>query len=217
MVHYELKDYVIVNAAYFAISALVLSFAFLVIPSLFESWYNKQLQHSKRRMWFIGSAIGLIGILIFTFKIGFGYYEFTAERVVTGALSLAFLGAIPLIILHLANKHPNAINNQHIDRKIEIGNELIPVSKIIYFSTDRNNLHFQILEDQIREIRLRSTLKSFLSKLNQEDCFVQVHRAFVVNKSMIKSMHLKGKNKHVVLDGIDGKIPVGDSFVSNLK
>lgn len=82
----------------------------------------------------------------------------------------------------------------------------LALDNINYIESEGNYLLF-CTDEKIYKIR--STIKKILEELSASQ-FIQVHRAYIVNKAKIQ----KFNNKSVVLSGIT--IPVSDSYVTRL-
>lgn len=93
-------------------------------------------------------------------------------------------------------------SNVKITVKDEDYNVSLPVNEINYIESDGNYLLFHTDK---KVYKCRSTIKQILEKLPETD-FMQVHRAYVINKSKVE----KSCSKSVVIKNIE--IPVSKNF-----
>lgn len=107
--------------------------------------------------------------------------------------------SVEIALKQLVNQKKNHLK---ITVKDEDYNVALPVDQINYIESDGNYLLFHTDK---KVYKCRSTIKQILEKLPETD-FLQVHRAYVVNKNKIE----KSCSKSVVIKNIE--IPVSKNF-----
>lgn len=82
----------------------------------------------------------------------------------------------------------------------------LPIDEINYIESEGNYL---LIHTDGKQYKIRSTIKKMMDELSAS-LFVQTHRAYIVNKSKIKSFN----NKKVMLG--DTVVPVSDNYAEGL-
>lgn len=85
----------------------------------------------------------------------------------------------------------------------------VSLDSIMLIQVDGNYCYFFTKE---KKFVLKLSLKRVLEQINQEDCFLKIHRKFVIHKSQIKNFN--AKNSTINLDGRD--IAVGRQYKSKV-
>lgn len=112
------------------------------------------------------------------------------------------IASVELAIIKSANEEKNkrTILVKDGDYKVEL-----PIEDINYIESDGNYL---LIYTDKKAFKCRSTIEQILQVLPSS--FIQIHRAFIVNRNMIEKYHSKG----VVIQNIE--IPVSKNFSHNI-
>ncbi len=220
MAFYELDDLLLVNAAYFVISVLILSLSSIVIPHYFPNHYLFFLKNRKRFFGFVSIIITLLGIGFFSFKIAAGFYTFSSARIATGVLAIVgfilFSGSFFLTNLFISKSKTKEIIDVPKDR-IQVEHLEIFIQDLFYVSSEKNYVIWNFIkEGKLEHFKTRATLKEVNNLLSHFPDMVQFHRAFLVNKSKIQSIKKVENTKQIHFFGYDKTIPVSKTYLKNI-
>lgn len=202
---YNLSTKVGVLSAYTIITFLLLAFNLLLLYPRLERKID--FQKTPFLYAWIGWNILSIGVGFFLFKVAFGFYPMSIERVITGLLAVTAVGIVPLAMLRFLKYSESKLGvaeKPSTQRSIKFtatsGNrhlDLLP-EQILCVEAQRNYVMIYFLvEGKTKEQRLRLSLKQAKEQLNEFDDFIECHRAFIVNRTALANMERSGYN-HVL-------------------
>lgn len=213
MAHYSFDDYLLVNFWYFIIVSCTISIHLILFPKIFQSKFETIVSSRKGLLGFILSFILLTGIFCFIFKVSFGFYEASLERISTGIAALVAFGLFPLLFFipfgskfKLRSISPNEI-------AISGKTGFVRLSELLYIHSDKNYVVWVFKSDgEIKRIRVRETLTSVEKRLFEHPEIKRTHRAYLVNASKIESI----KNNHsaysIHLSELEEIVPLSRSY-----
>jgi hypothetical protein len=215
MAHYSTEDYLFVNSAYLVLATISASIHFLVAPKLWENRFLQMVDSAKGRLAIFSSLLLLTGVFFFFFKIGFGYYDFSLQRILTGVGALAGMSAIPLLVWLVIEK--NSQSTGVLDgRLVEISEShgQVLVNEVLYVYSDKNYVVWVCERNgELKEYKVRETLRSVEHRVSGD--LTRTHRAFLVNREKVKSIQRNHSSYEILLYKTTQKVPLSRSFRSN--
>ena len=216
MAHYGMNDFIFVNSAYAVISLVVLSFYLIVLPIYARNRFFQLIATPKRRLSLLLVIVFNLGLAFFLFKISFGYYDLSLERIATGLMAVFAMAIFPIILLKVVDKEKEKVDEIE-NHKVLISekNGEIVTENLLYIYSDKNYVVWVCSFDQkIEEIRVRETLKSVISRLENTKEIVQTHRAFLVNRSKVKDIKRSDNSYRIILKDLSKEVPLSRNFRS---
>lgn len=219
-----------VAIAYMLITFLVLAGSLWIFPKIRPAWFSISDWTARKEFLLIGMNLLGISAGVFLFKVSFGFYEFTMERVLTGLLATVTIGILPTTIYKLAS-----IAYAHLDifpptltldpsppgRSLMFeaergGHQLIlDPDQIMTIEVQKNYLLFSYMnEGKVQTDRLRNRMYYAEKLLEQEPHLLRCHRAFMVNHRFVQEQHLNTHGGSLHLKGLDSTIPVSRKYAS---
>ncbi len=186
---------------------LVVIFSIGLGNSIYTSWLNSSWRVSTFIIFqFYTLAVGIIPIVITTI--------ITQNRMLSENLKSAQeLNST----LHLQEE---AIDNRAVH--LVAGNEKdyfeLELSHLLYIESTGNYIEiFYTLNDELKSLLLRSTLKRTESQLKAHPTILKCHRAFMVNTNKIAQVKGNSQGLRLVLKHTETEIPVSRNFSRSLK
>ncbi|TNE53834.1 MAG: DNA-binding protein [Bacteroidetes bacterium] len=218
MAYYSTGDFIFVNAAYFIISTLIVFLFLGLFPVLYKTKYESIIAKRSGRLSLLALIIAAIGLGFFLFKISFGFYALSLERVATGITALLGLAVIPMLFLLIMDQLivPVKRTNSTILIDPKIGE--VQINDVFCIYSEKNYVVW-VYEENGRLVRhkTRGTIKSVREQLKNKRKIVQSHRAYLVNQDKILTVE-KNNNSHLItLVQCPDKIPLSRSFYSNFR
>lgn len=211
MIYYNYEDYITVNIGYGVITFLVLSVYLMFVPIVFKETYLNWISYRRSRMLYLSGIFLSLGMMYFTFKVSFGFYEITLERISTGILALIALGSIPLTIFTIFDTSNELANDPILDfGKAKLR---IKLSELLYIVSDGNYVNIVCMKnDQVEIYRVRATIKSLTIGLSRYKTLAQCHRAFLVNTNKISHVSKPKGKSEIYLRGYEKSIPLSKTY-----
>lgn len=120
--HYSIYTKLQVTIAYTVITALVGCINLFAVPRLFQKWFQEdQWTKLKEWLWLLWNLFS-VSSCFFLFKVSFGFYPLSMERIVTGMLATLAIGIIP-ITLYVMLGHAYILK-QELENLKEINQQL---------------------------------------------------------------------------------------------
>ena len=214
---YPVADFIFVNCAYLIISTIILAICLLLFPYFFKEPYERIVGRKTGRILFVIGIIFSLGLAFFSFKVTFGYYTFSVERIITGLCAVISFAIVPVILIQYIDREEIPVAEA---KQLQPGpkTETIKTDELIYIYSDRNYVVWVCIHDnELKEFRVRETLRSVKDRLRRVDEIVQTHRAFLINSSKVNRIE-KNANAHVVfLENFEKPVPVSRRFRHQLK
>lgn len=228
---YTPGDKVLVCVAYSAITAIVLWLSLWVLPVIKPDLFHSPRWNSRTEtIFFLGNILAIAGG-IFLFKVGFGFYEFSPERIITGIAATIAVGIFPmtffkLTALSLANRLPNIKKydkaeekHQPLILKAERGDHQLPVSpeKIVCIEVRKNYLIITWLNhDGVHCGKLRNRMHYAEEKLADYPQLKRCHRAFMINTDFVEQCDLNAHGGTIQIKNYPDPVPVSRKYVQTL-
>ena len=94
----------------------------------------------------------------------------------------------------------------------------IPLSDFIYIGSTGNYIQvFYLMNQELRNILLRNTLKQVEEQVSDCPSIIKCHRAFLVNKNKIIRIKGNSQGLRLILNDTSEEIPVSRNYSKNLK
>jgi hypothetical protein len=214
MAKYEMNDFLFVNGAYLILTFIILSLHLIVFPIYFKTEYLKSIAKKQNRLFFLVWIAFAIGISFFLFKIAFGYYEFTVERMLTGGLAFVALAAFPVLFLRVVDREEIDNTTPAIQISAKVGQ--INIEDVLYIYSDKNYIVWVCsINEEIKEFKVRETFKSVKKRVQHQHELVQTHRAFLVNISKVDRVYKNSGSYTVSLKKHERNIPLSRGFYAD--
>jgi len=241
---YDFQTKVIVIGAFVLITIIVLSFNLFVFTKIFTKLFLKEQWKVYKEIIWITYNIYVIAFGFFLFKIFYGFYEFTVDRILTGTLATIAIGFIPVSIYVLIRqffilrsdvktleqkRKINLINEKNQFKNYLSEKEIVLVSErndkniqfkindLYYVESEKNyvNLVFQI-EDNIKKVQLRNRMKYVDEVLTSNETLVRCHRAFIVNLYFVDKLIKENNAYKLSMKKDDTLIPVSKTYYKTI-
>lgn len=205
--HYGIETQLAVLAYYFASTKLVLYLGLSLGPRKLEPTYQWLGQKSSRIRLFVLLLVFLVGVLIFLFKISFGFYPPNLERVATGIAATLGIGGLGLLLLRFPS-HSRQV------AVIEVNGHLFHRDELLYLESDKNYLRVFLWQNgAVQEHRIRARIKD----VPCDQDLIQCHRGFIISISKVSQMYKEGQNASLRLEGVSQSIPVSRKKAPEIK
>lgn len=222
----------LVTLAYMMITFLVLALSLWGLPKIRPHWFVPGNWTIKKECFLIGLNLLGISLGVFLFKVSFGFYAFSIERLATGLIASIAIGILPTTIYKLASiayvhggapiHSPElvpALNQQEQPLIFEAdrGDHCLHLdpANIIAIEVQKNYLlFFHMKEGTLHTDRLRNRMYYAEQVLENEAHLLRCHRAFMVNQHFILDQQLNTHGGHLSLKGLDAAIPVSRKYAS---
>ena len=229
------------EAGYGVVTLLVLIIDLFVFPFFLNDWFELRkwsvLNQIVLQIWILFS----IGLANFVYSSTFlvfsnGFYAFLIFQFYT-----LVVGLIPILVLTIL--HQNAMLSQNLKLANEMNNNLditknvvqedekvrliaengkdkleVNLSDFIYIGSIGNYVQaFYLVNNEIKNLLLRNTLKQIEEQVKEFTSIMKCHRAFLVNKNMIIRVKGNSQGLRLVLEHTTEEIPVSKNYAKDLK
>ena len=185
------------------------------------AWLNEQGHFTLYYFFMMCFWVSTIGVFIMIWQ----YYRFRTSRLQEELVDVrainALLEARQQQIADAApettaeeQRHPITIQGNSQNAYLEV----VP-NDIIYIESMSNYADIAYIEDgNTLHATLRITLKQLREQLQQTECLVQCHRAFIVNLNFVRSLSVRSAGTYELdLFGSDKRIPVSRANADAMK
>ena len=185
------------------------------------AWLNEQGHFTLYYFFMMCFWVSTIGVFIMIWQ----YYRFRTSRLQEELVDVrainALLEARQQQIADAApettaeeQRHPITIQGNSQNAYLEV----VP-NDIIYIESMSNYADIAYIEDgNTLHATLRITLKQVREQLQQTECLVQCHRAFIVNLNFVRSLSVRSAGTYELdLLGSDKRIPVSRANADAMK
>lgn len=185
------------------------------------AWLNEQGHFTLYYFFMMCFWVSTIGVFIMIWQ----YYRFRTSRLQEELVDVrainALLEARQQQIADAApettaeeQRHPITIQGNSQNAYLEV----VP-NDIIYIESMSNYADIAYIEDgNTLHATLRITLKQLREQLQQTECLVQCHRAFIVNLNLVRSLSVRSAGTYELdLFGSDKRIPVSRANADAMK
>lgn len=212
-----------------------------VLPILFKKLFDESNWVVwKHALWltFMVLTIGVVNLLYS--HIMFTQFELTFRSLLIFELFTFMIGIFPVTgsifysyikylkrNLALVELLKNTQQENNLDQKADViiltgtnkGEHLeIEAQDLLFIKAEGNyvNVHY-IVENEQRQLLLRSTLKMILEQTSREKNIIQCHRAYIVNITNIEAAMGNAQGLKLTIKHCSETVPVSRSFVSQVR
>lgn len=239
---YSFPTKIIVIGAFVLITVLFLTFNLFIIPGIFKQWFKQKNWKVYKEILWITYNIYTVGVGFFLFKIFYGFYSFTFNRIVTGTLATIAIGFIPASIYVLVRQYfilkgnvqtlaqkrkINLINEKNQfrvyteEKEISISSErnekeiTLKLNDLLYLESEKNYVNIYLLiEGEQKKIHIRNSMKAMERFFLGYHEVVRCHRAFMVNIFYIKQLLKEGSSYQLILKHTNNTLPVSKTYLA---
>lgn len=229
------------EAGYGVVTLVVLIINLFVFPFFLNDWFEPRewsvLNQIVLQVWILFS----IGLANFVYSSTFlvfsnGFYAFLVFQFYT-----LVVGLIPILAITIL--HQNAMLSQNLKLATEMNNSLdatknmllknekvrltaenckekleINLCDFIYIGSTGNYIQvFYLVNNELKNLLLRNTLKQIEEQVTEFTSIVKCHRAFLVNRNKIIQIKGNSQGLRLVLQHTAEEIPVSKNYAKDLK
>lgn len=185
------------------------------------AWLNEQGHFTLYYFFMMCFWVSTIGVFIMIWQ----YYRFRTSRLQEELVDVRAINALlEARQQQIADAAPETTAEEQRHPIIIQGNsqnaylEVVP-NDIIYIESMSNYADIAYIEDgNTLHATLRITLKQLREQLQQTECLVQCHRAFIVNLNFVRSLSVRSAGTYELdLFGSDKRIPVSRANADAMK
>ncbi len=217
-----------------------------VLPKMFPGYYNEDRWIVKREIINITLLISSIAISNFLYIYYIGGSPFNLNAFLWMLVSTLSVGGIVVLGLvavqtnrslkrnlqaaqNMSSKIDTSESSSppesktaayiHLPSEIEKQSLDIPVTALIYLTSEANYIECHYLDEQSKpkSSKIRNRMKVIESIIVEQASFFRCHRAFIVNMDYVKSIEGNAKGYTLILKSSDVLIPVSRAKSSELK
>lgn len=231
---YSYENKVLVGLAWIACTLCVTGTSHWLIPRVWPQWFSPASWNLHKELLFVGLNILAIAVGIFCFKISFGFYTLSIERVGTGLAASLAIGILPAAFYKLA---AIAYSDQQISPAIPAILPSIPDKAEIQLCADRgeqvlslcpedillievrkNYLWISYLADEeIKTCKLRNRMRYAEQALAGYPYLCRCHRAFLFNRYALVDQQVNAHGGTIRVRGISAPIPVSRTYITHFR
>ncbi|MEL6672189.1 MAG: LytTR family DNA-binding domain-containing protein [Bacteroidota bacterium] len=229
---YPFPEKIWVISMYTLISFCCLSLNFWGLPYLFPRWFDKSRWRVWQEVLWISWNVACISIGIFWFKVSFGFYEASLERVATMLAAALAVGSLPVVLYECLNLYSSHRSLQglrppeapapkalvHLVPERGGNGRCIPAQSIIAAASEQNYVRiYYVQENKLQEYKFRQRLY-----VVREQCapFLHLHpchRAFLVNPAYIESCQLWSHKGTLTMVHLKQAFPISRKYVPHFR
>ena len=185
------------------------------------AWLNEQGHFTLYYFFMMCFWVSTIGVFIMIWQ----YYRFRTSRLQEELVDVRAINALlEARQQQIADATPEMIDEESRQRITIHGNALNALLEvcpcdIIYIESMSNYADIVYIEEgNTKHATLRITLKQLREQLQQTECLVQCHRAFVVNLNFVRTLSVRTAGTYdLELFGSDKRIPVSRAKADAMK
>lgn len=225
---------------YGVVTFFVLFLGLFAFPFLFKKMFR--FQHwtvLKQIVWQVCTLVS-IGIVNFIYSSFFLSYTNNLKEFFYFQLYTLLVGIIPIVVMTVINQNrllaenlkiandynndftartDNAADNEKVCLMAENSKDRLCInsSDLIYITSAGNYIQvFYQINNELKNILLRNTLKQTEDQLKENHSIIKCHRAFLINKNKIVRVKGNSQGLRLVLESTDEEIPVSRKLSKSL-
>lgn len=221
----------LVGLAWIVCTLCVTGTSHWLVPRVWPQWFSPASWNLHKELLFVGLNILAIAAGIFCFKVGFGFYALSLERLGTGLAASVAIGILPAAFYKLASI---AYTDQQISPTIPAILPPIQEKTAIQLCADRGEQVLSLFpedillievrknylwisyqsESDIKTAKLRNRMRYVEQVLADYPFLCRCHRAFMINRHALVKQQLNAHGGTLELQGISSPIPVSRTYTS---
>ena len=237
--HGRLMPYI--ELGYGIITFIVLIIDLFVVPFFFKNLFDTRKWTVLKQIILEMCILFTIGVGNYLYTSLFLSFSNSFKAFLIFQFYTLVIGIIPILVstilnqnsllsenLKLANEMNNDLNSTQdlltINDKIFIQAENnkdkleVNLSNFIYIASTGNYIQvFYLLNNEVKNILMRNTLKQVEEQLKDCHSIIKCHRAFLVNKNKILRVKGNSQGLRLILQNTDEEIPVSRNYSKSLK
>lgn len=231
---FQFRLYSYENKALVAVAWLICTFSVTgishwLIPRMWPDWFSPAVWSLHKELLFVGLNILFIAAGIFCFKVGFGFYALSLERVGTGLAASVAIGILPATFYklaalaytdsHIASVVPADLPHLHDKEEVlfhaDRGEQVLSLcpDEIVCIEVRKNYLWISCQSDEgIKIHKLRNRMRYAEQVLADYADLYRCHRAFLINRRLVEDQQVNAHGGTIRLTGISAPIPVSRTY-----
>lgn len=228
---YSYENKVLVGLAWIICTLCVTGTSHWFVPRVWPQWFSPATWSIHKELLFVGLNILVIAAGIFCFKVAYGFYDVSLERVGTGLAASVAIGILPAAFYKLASIAytdqqippaipvvlPPRIDKATIQLCADRGEQVFEAcpEDILLIEVKKNYLWISYRSEQaIKTYKLRNRMRYAEQVLADHPYLCRCHRAFIINKHAMLNQQLNAHGGTIQLDGISAPIPVSRTYAA---
>lgn len=237
--HGRLMPYI--ELGYGIITFIVLIIDLFVVPFFFKNLFDTRKWTVLKQIILEMCILFTIGVGNYLYTSLFLSFSNSFKAFLIFQFYTLVIGIIPILVSTILNQ--NSLLSENLKLANEMNNDLdstqdlltindkifiqaennkdkleVNLSNFIYIASTGNYIQvFYLLNNEVKNILMRNTLKQVEEQLKDCHSIIKCHRAFLVNKNKILRVKGNSQGLRLILQNTDEEIPVSRNYSKSLK